>query len=706
ASNKTSATTKGRSTPTTKIPLSGVIICNTSFCKAEGHFLSKALKGQTTDPCDNFHAYVCEEWSRASPDATTIYADTADALAGTTEETARRILSGIKDADLHPLQKLWATCNQNASATKTVLVEVLSSLGIDLTDIQKASSEEALRAGGSVQFKLGVAPLAFVSMDSYIAKGYSRILALEDGDALMSPEDAVTSGQKESISNLACIYLQAAAPKDQRSKDLCDSIADVALQLAKVSLLDKPPKERMTNYSVETWDTVASLEALFRAMNGSRSYMGDNTSVLIKNQELFAVIKTLTQDNAMIRNGDEICEHLYRYVGFHVTAYLSPYLQSMEAFWEMALFATARRVPRRKMPREPIGRMVDDVTLDTAVGHWPPEKWRLCLHVVDRLLPGVLVVAFARDANDTTFFAELMADVIAEEVRSSFIDQMGRMTYFDEWTKRVFTTKAKTTNLYSMFPLRQFFHESVLQYAKQVQAKVQNVNSSLDLFLKASAFVGSTWSNPKQDIVHENRFGSTLFNTDCLDWPQHDTVMIPMGMFNHSIPTSFRERMFHVPAIGYRLAACLFQETFPENFYNPYSIYWTKEASQALKAKEDCFAKQYHANDYRTPYAFTRIAENAALRVAYENYQQRLYTKRYLNKDYRLEYFNMTANQLFFVYYTLSYCSDYSQDSADKKIFVQDRVNVPLMNMQEFATAFNCAAEKPMNPSKRCLFWK
>ncbi|KAL3224217.1 hypothetical protein MRX96_026659 [Rhipicephalus microplus] len=76
-----------------------------------------------------------------------------------------------------------------------------------------------------------------------------------------------------------------------------------------------------------------------------------------------------------------------------------------------------------------------------------------------------------------------------------------------------------------------------------------------------------------------------------------------------------------------------------------------------------------------------------------------------LNKDYRLNRLNMTADQLFFIYYTLSYCSDYTQDSADKKIFVQDRVNVPLMNMEEFATAFQCASKKPMNPSERCFFW-
>ncbi|XP_072142276.1 neprilysin-1-like [Dermacentor andersoni] len=669
------------------------------ICTFSGRFLSGTLKGRTIDPCDNFHAYVCEDWSRASPDASAAYADAADALTGATEETAKRILSGGQAADLSPLWKVWASCNQDASATDAKLVEVLSALGVDLSDVQKASSEEALRAAGSVQFKLGIAPLAFVSLDSYQAKGYSKILALEEGDALMSPQDAVSGDRVSSTSDLACAYLQAVAPDDQRGKDLCDSIANVAVQLAKVSLLDRPSQERMTNYSLETWDTVAVLQPLFQAMNGSGSYIGDNQPVLLKNQELLTVIKTLIKT---------MPEHVYRYVGFHATAYLSPFLQSKEALWELALYAAARQMPRRKMksPQQATGRVLDEATLEAVVGRVPPRKWRLCLHIVDRLLPGILVVAFARATNDTAIFMELMADVIAEELRSTFIDQVGRMTYFDNWTRQMFRWKARSINLYSLFPLRQFFHQTVIDYAKQMQTKLQNVNSSLDIFLKASAFVGSAWSDPKQNILEDQRHASTLFNTDCLHWPQHETVVIPMGMFNHSIPTSPRERMFHVPAIGHRLAVCLFRETFPENFYKPFSVYWTRETSEALKTKEDCFSKQYRANDYHAPYVFTRIGENAALRVAFEDFQQRLFTKRYLGKDYRLESLNMTADQVFFIYYALSYCSDYSQDSTDRKTFVQDRVNVPLMNMQEFATAFNCAAGKPMNPSKQCHFWK
>nr|XP_054932438.1 neprilysin-1-like [Dermacentor andersoni] len=556
----TQSTGDGKSTLPTRPPLQGEVFCNTSFCEAEGRFLSGTLKGRTIDPCDNFHAYVCEDWSRASPDASAAYADAADALTGATEETAKRILSGGQAADLSPLWKVWASCNQDASATDAKLVEVLSALGVDLSDVQKASSEEALRAAGSVQFKLGIAPLAFVSLDSYQAKGYSKILALEEGDALMSPQDAVSGDRVSSTSDLACAYLQAVAPDDQRGKDLCDSIANVAVQLAKVSLLDRPSQERMTNYSLETWDTVAVLQPLFQAMNGSGSYIGDNQPVLLKNQELLTVIKTLIKT---------MPEHVYRYVGFHATAYLSPFLQSKEALWELALYAAARQMPRRKMksPQQATGRVLDEATLEAVVGRVPPRKWRLCLHIVDRLLPGILVVAFARATNDTAIFMELMADVIAEELRSTFIDQVGRMTYFDNWTRQMFRWKARSINLYSLFPLRQFFHQTVIDYAKQMQTKLQNVNSSLDIFLKASAFVGSAWSDPKQNILEDQRHASTLFNTDCLHWPQHETVVIPMGMFNHSIPTSPRERMFHVPAIGHRLAVCLFRETFPGTRY-------------------------------------------------------------------------------------------------------------------------------------------
>ncbi|KAL3241976.1 hypothetical protein MRX96_047834 [Rhipicephalus microplus] len=52
-----------------------------------------------------------------------------------------------------------------------------------------------------------------------------------------------------------------------------------------------------------------------------------------------------------------------------------------------------------------------------------------------------------------------------------------------------------------------------------------------------------------------------------------------------------------------------------------------------------------------------------------------------------------------------SMCERPDLKKAGMTAVLQDRVNVPLMNLPEFASAFNCPADSPMNPRNRCSFW-
>ncbi|XP_077553271.1 uncharacterized protein LOC144168059 [Haemaphysalis longicornis] len=131
--------------------------------------------------------------------------------------------------------------------------------------------------------------------------------------------------------------------------------------------------------------------------------------------------------------------------------------------------------------------------------------------------------------------------------------------------------------------------------------------------------------------------------------------------------------MLHVPRVGHRLASCLVRATFTDNFYKPFRIYWTEEAQAALKAQEQCYEKQYHPVKYPPSSIFTRIGDNGGLRVAYENFQQLLFTKKYLGKSYRLAGSDLSTDQLFFTYYALSNCASASQNDPGVKAFAEDR---------------------------------
>ncbi|KAH7956173.1 hypothetical protein HPB52_006654 [Rhipicephalus sanguineus] len=71
---------------------------------------------------------------------------------------------------------------------------------------------------------------------------------------------------------------------------------------------------------------------------------------------------------------------------------------------------------------------------------------------------------------------------------------------------------------------------------------------------------------------------------------------------------------------------------------------------------------------------------------------------------YTLPGLDMSAEQLFFVMNCAKWCSQYSVPGKRYAPF-RSRCIVPLMNMDEFASAFRCALGTPMNPPGKCFFW-
>ncbi|KAL1482047.1 hypothetical protein MTO96_015132 [Rhipicephalus appendiculatus] len=182
-------------------------------------------------------------------------------------------------------------------------------------------------------------------------------------------------------------------------------------------------------------------------------------------------------------------------------------------------------------------------------------------------------------------------------------------------------------------------------------------------------------------------------------------AVLPLGLFNISIPTSVKEGMFHIPRIGPRLSKCLFEATFGTSALNAFSIPWTETTSKQFESTSRCLKKHYSPQE-KVMTTGHRIEENSALVIAYEAYQSLLYTKQYLHRDYGVGNLdNVTSEQLFFVYYALNYCTSQDSTNEAKRVIMRDRVNVPLKNSYEFASAFSCKQDAPMNPSNKCSFW-
>ncbi|XP_043462232.1 neprilysin-3-like [Leptopilina heterotoma] len=98
-------------------------------------------------------------------------------------------------------------------------------------------------------------------------------------------------------------------------------------------------------------------------------------------------------------------------------------------------------------------------------------------------------------------------------------------------------------------------------------------------------------------------------------------------------------------------------------------------------------------------------ADNLGIKVAYNAMRYIINNNLMSEKLNTLPDFQVyTSKQLFF----LSYANMHCRTSNNNYVHSPEaaRVNVPLMNMKEFAEAFYCPEGSPMNPIEKCDFWK
>ncbi|KAL3226233.1 hypothetical protein MRX96_025147 [Rhipicephalus microplus] len=107
------------------------------------------------------------------------------------------------------------------------------------------------------------------------------------------------------------------------------------------------------------------------------------------------------------------------------------------------------------------------------------------------------------------------------------------------------------------------------------------------------------------------------------------------------------------------------------------------------------------------------VEDNVAVRISVKVFNDRLFTNRYLNRDYRLPGVeHLSSQQLFFIYLARSHCEIFTIEKKLEDIRCsykskgKYRTNLPLSNNYEFADAFQCPHGTEMNPTTQCSVWR
>ena len=139
--------------------------------------------------------------------------------------------------------------------------------------------------------------------------------------------------------------------------------------------------------------------------------------------------------------------------------------------------------------------------------------------------------------------------------------------------------------------------------------------------------------------------------------------------------------------------------------------WWTPAEREKFENLNQCYVNQ--ANNYKVKQGWNlkgeqiideNIADQGGLKLAYKAYLK-------LKDQKESVLGSWTPDQQFFIAYAQSWClketdqSVFTQINSDVHAPVEFRVNGVVMNMPQFAKAFNCSATAKLNPVDRCQTW-
>ncbi|XP_020294644.1 membrane metallo-endopeptidase-like 1 isoform X2 [Pseudomyrmex gracilis] len=144
--------------------------------------------------------------------------------------------------------------------------------------------------------------------------------------------------------------------------------------------------------------------------------------------------------------------------------------------------------------------------------------------------------------------------------------------------------------------------------------------------------------------------------------------------------------------------------------------WWNNATIKAFRERAQCIVNQYSKYKLEEVNQFVdgrmtegeNIADNGGLKQSFRAYKKWVSDH---GKEPLLPGIKLTHDQLFFLNYAQIWCGSTRPESALTKIRTSThsparfRVVGPLSNSEDFAKAYNCPLDSPMNPRKKCNVW-
>lgn len=308
------------------------------------------------------------------------------------------------------------------------------------------------------------------------------------------------------------------------------------------------------------------------------------------------------------------------------------------------------------------------------------------------------------------------------EVRNAFKDNVNAIPWMDNNTKTVVMEKADAMHDEVGFPRYLVEQEKFKKRFK----KYDHVEIKSDSLFKNRIAI--------LKMAHQRMLKKLRKPVDKEEWPMDPQTINAMYSFNENeiiIPAGILQPPFFYAkgsprSLSFGAIGSILGHELTHGFDNTgrkfnkngelTAQWWSQDSLDGFNAKAKCVENQYSMYKVRDKYPINgkltlgeNIADNGGFKASFMAY------KNWLHKNgqeaWRLPGINFTSEQLFFIGFGQAYCSNsrpteqYLATLSDRHSEEKFRVIGTLSNSYDFAKAFKCKPNQPMNPTSKCAVW-
>ncbi len=641
---------------------------------------------KTVDPCVDLYTYSCGGWQKKNPippDQTSwsvygkLYQDNLMFLRGILEEAAAakagRTQAMQEVGDFYGACMNESAVNQRGLAAIQPQLDAIAKLS-SIHDFAAFTANQTLPFGRTLLFAAGSGQDPDDS-ESYIADLDQGGLGLPNRD-YYTKEDAKSKEIREKYLQHVQKVFELLGDKPEVAKANADTVMRMETAFAKSQWT---PVERRNPYNLKNKMKMGDLEALAPNFDWAAYYR----------EAKYPAFETVNVDAPKFYKqvndslASESLDNWKTYFRFHVADSYSPFISQPFVDENFSFYRAYLRGAKEQQPR-----------------------WRRCVQYTDYNLGEALGQAYVQKV----FSPELKADALdmVNRIEEAMRERIGQLDWMSPETKKQAVIKLGGIRNKIGYPDKWRDYSSIKLVQTDFAGNVE----------RAGSFELHRQINKIGQPVDHGEWDISAATVDAYYNPQMNDINFPAGVLQ---PPLYDRKMDDAPnygntggTIGHELTHGFDDEGSQFDAKGNLKDWWTKDDREKFDARTKCVDDQYssyvavddlHINGKLT--LGENVADLGGEILAFQAWQEKTKSMNLQPVD------GLTPEQRFFVGFAQWDCANERPDDIRVRVATDPhspakyRINGVVVNMPEFAKAFNCKAGQPMvkAAAEVCRVW-